>query len=62
MTAPLGCQHCGAEKREHCQRWHPSVGFHGWTEPTRDQIRDRLRIRLAARSAQATKLGERTDR
>jgi hypothetical protein len=40
---PEGCRYCGVAKRDHCQLWHPSVGWHGWVEPTREQICQRMR-------------------
>ncbi|MBQ1061316.1 hypothetical protein [Micromonospora sp. C41] len=43
LTPPLGCGHCGVSQREHCQLWHPGVGWHGWAEPTREQINHRMR-------------------
>lgn len=46
---PMGCRWCGAAKREHARRWVPSKGWHGWEQPTREQIEARMRVRLAAR-------------
>lgn len=43
----LGCRWCGVAKREHVQLWVPSAGWHGWVEPTRDQVEARMRARLA---------------
>lgn len=56
MTAPTaeGCRHCGTPYRDHCQRWTPDAGWHGWVEPTREQIHDRMRARLAAKLMKET--------
>jgi hypothetical protein len=45
-TAALGCRWCGVEERGHVQLWHPEFGWHGWIEPTREQITERMRDRL----------------
>ena len=42
----LGCRWCGVGEREHPQLWVPSHGWHGWTEPTREQVEARMRARL----------------
>ncbi len=48
MTAPGGCRYCGAEKYNHCQRYHgPELGFGGFVHPTQEQIKERM---LANRS------------
>lgn len=49
-TAPAahGCRWCGVEQRDHCQLWVPGHGWHGWTEPTRQQVNARMRTRLTA--------------
>ncbi|SCF41844.1 hypothetical protein GA0070563_1126 [Micromonospora carbonacea] len=43
---PEGCRWCGTPQREHPQTWIPGHGWHGWTEPTRQQIAARMRARL----------------
>ncbi|MEU4781042.1 hypothetical protein [Micromonospora sp. NPDC023633] len=49
MVTAEGCRHCGVARRDHAQTWHPDAGWHGWTEPTRQQIHDRIRARYARR-------------
>ena len=39
---PNGCKHCGIDYQIHCQRYHDDVGWHGWTQPTQDQIKARM--------------------
>lgn len=46
LTAPMGCLWCGIPERGHGQRWTPEVSCHGYEQPTRDQIAERLRARL----------------
>lgn len=47
MTAPnpSGCQHCGVDQQEHMQRWISGIGWHTWTKPTDQQIKERMRAR-----------------
>lgn len=47
MTAPKpgGCRHCGIDDREHMQRWATGIGWHVWTQPTQQQIKDRMTTR-----------------
>lgn len=47
MTAhtPSACRHCGVERREHAQRWTEDAGWHVWTAPTQQQIKDRMKAR-----------------
>jgi hypothetical protein len=56
VTAPTaeGCRHCGTPRRDHGQRWTADAGLHGWVEPTRAQIHDRMRARLAAKLTEAS--------
>lgn len=42
---PSGCAHCGLERRLHFSRWTDAAGWHVWTEPSREQIRQRMRQR-----------------
>lgn len=48
-TPALGCRWCGVEQRGHGQRWMPGMGFHVWDEPTREQVRTRMRDRYAGK-------------
>lgn len=41
-----GCRHCGTAMRDHYQLWIQDIGWHGWIEPTREQILERMRARL----------------
>ena len=56
---PMGCRWCGAEEREHVQRWVPSKGWHGWEQPTRKQINRRLWARLAKSRQARIAVGDR---
>jgi hypothetical protein len=42
---PSACRHCGVERREHAQRWTEDAGWHVWTAPTQQQIKDRMKAR-----------------
>ena len=48
-TAPSGCYWCGIEKRGHFNRWTASPGWHQWTPPTQEQIKQRMVARREAR-------------
>lgn len=54
---PMGCRWCGTPQREHSQRWTPDVRWHGYEQPTRQQIADRLRAKfgLPTSSEETTK-------
>ena len=52
-TAPMGCRLCGIERRGHAIQYGPA-GRHTWTQPTEQQIKDRMRARQAEREAPAT--------
>jgi len=60
MTTPSdtpvdGCRHCGIPYHPmHAQQWTKSVGWHGWTQPTQEQIKTRMPARRAARIAKET--------
>lgn len=41
-SEPGGCRWCGVLPREHITRWADAVGYHKWTVPTSDQIRERM--------------------
>ncbi|MFF8422869.1 hypothetical protein [Streptomyces sp. NPDC015680] len=49
IPSPSSCRHCGLDEREHMQRWKTGAGWHTWTPPTQDQIKQRMRDRRAAR-------------
>lgn len=51
MLTPSGCQHCGVERHDHFQRWTTKAGWHKWTAPTQEQIKERMQARRAARLA-----------
>lgn len=44
--APEGCRWCGIEHREHANQWAPSQQWHTYVQPTQDQIKARMRVRL----------------
>jgi len=44
---PSGCRWCGVARRDHAQRWTEAAGWHGWTAPTQQQIKDRMKGRAA---------------
>jgi len=46
---PSGCHHCGLHRRLHFQRWTDAAGWHGFTEPSRERIADRMRAKYADR-------------
>jgi hypothetical protein len=39
-----GCRYCGAEQREHAQRWVEGVGWHGYTTPSDELRKARLKF------------------
>lgn len=41
----MGCASCGITKRDHGQRWNKKSGWHGWIEPSKELIAERLRIK-----------------
>jgi hypothetical protein len=47
---PYGCRWCGDEQHHHGHQWHPEAGMHQWTEPSPEQIRDRMTARRARRN------------
>lgn len=51
---PSGCHHCGLDRRLHFQRWSDAAGWHGFTEPTRERITERMRARYAGRTTTPT--------
>ncbi|MFF2612294.1 hypothetical protein [Kitasatospora sp. NPDC058046] len=53
MTAPAGaCRHCPLLERGHARQWTEAAGWHPWTPPAEQQLRDRARARLAAKEVQ----------
>jgi hypothetical protein len=49
------CRHRDIPYRDHIgQRWTADAGWHPWVEPTRAQIHDRMRARLASRITEAS--------
>ncbi|MGW1533910.1 hypothetical protein [Streptomyces aureus] len=46
-TDPSGCRWCGITSRDHMQRWKAPVGWHQWTQPTQEQIKNRMQARRA---------------
>jgi hypothetical protein len=51
IPAPSSCRHCGIARREHAQRWTTRAGWHQWTPPTEQQIKDRMLAWRRARTA-----------
>jgi hypothetical protein len=61
VTPVNGCRHCGVPERStpdnpryHAQQWTEGVGWHGWTQPTQDQIKARMLARRADRIMRRT--------
>lgn len=46
---PSGCKWCGASKQSHCGRWTRYIGWHQWTMPSIEQIKERMIYRREAR-------------
>ena len=62
MTAavPGGCRYCVIEQRDHARRWSSSrgddgeqVGWHQWTQPTDEQVKERMLARHTAEGGHA---------
>jgi hypothetical protein len=51
VTGPSGCRWCGVTKPDHASRWNVDIGWHQWTQPTQQQIKDRMRARRAERTS-----------
>ncbi|MDL4812743.1 hypothetical protein [Actinomadura opuntiae] len=54
LTPVDGCRHCGLPRLlpdglPHARRWSRGPGWHGWTAPTQQQIKDRMIARRADR-------------
>ncbi|MEU7891728.1 hypothetical protein AB0B45_02560 [Nonomuraea sp. NPDC049152] len=54
LAQPNGCRWCGLAQRVHFQRWTPSAGWHGWTQPTTNQIKQRMKTRRTLRGQRAS--------
>ncbi|MCM1964893.1 hypothetical protein [Streptomyces sp. G1] len=46
---PSSCRWCSIPAGRHYQQWTAAAGWHPWTAPTREQIKERMRARRAAR-------------
>ena len=58
---PSGCRWCGLGERGHAQQWKPPAGWHKWTPPTLEQIKQRMWSRRTARlNAEPAKYHART--
>ena len=44
-VTPDGCRWCGVARREHVQLWDETRGWHGWEQPTLEQLRARMKHR-----------------
>ncbi|MEV0379766.1 hypothetical protein [Nonomuraea sp. NPDC050643] len=54
VAQPSGCRWCGLAQRGHCQRWTRAAGWHGWTPPTQDQIKQRMKARRTLQGQRAS--------
>ncbi|MFD8529448.1 hypothetical protein ACFV0L_18710 [Streptosporangium canum] len=54
VAQPNGCRWCGIAQRDHYQRWTRLAGWHGWTPPTQDQIKHRMKARRSLRGQRAS--------
>ncbi|MEV1168573.1 hypothetical protein [Nonomuraea sp. NPDC049784] len=54
VAQPNGCRWCGLAQRDHFQRWTPAAGWHGWTPPTQEQIKQRMKGRRTWRGQSAS--------
>jgi len=50
-ASPNSCGLCGIEQAGHARQWRWPVGWHSWTSPTQQQIRDRMLARRAGRTS-----------
>ncbi|WP_433355542.1 hypothetical protein ACQP25_17015 [Microtetraspora malaysiensis] len=53
VAQPKGCRWCGLAQRDHYQRWSRLAG---WTPPTQEQIKQRMKARRTLRSQSASLL------
>ncbi|MCX4784054.1 hypothetical protein [Streptomyces sp. NBC_01264] len=49
-TPPSACRHCGIDHHEHMQRWTSAAGWHQWTQPTQQQVKQRMTVRRKGRT------------
>jgi hypothetical protein len=49
-AGPNSCGLCGIEQTGHARQWRWPVGWHAWTEPTQQQIKNRMLARRAERT------------
>ena len=49
LATAESCAACDVPQREHCQRWTPAAGWHGWIAPDRALIAARIRVRYQAK-------------
>lgn len=54
VAQPNGCRYCGLAQRDHFQRWARSAGWHCWTPPTQDQIKQRMKARRTVQGQSAS--------
>ncbi|MEV4472843.1 hypothetical protein [Nonomuraea sp. NPDC049504] len=60
VAQPNGCRYCGLPQRgsrtqfPHGSRWTSSTGWHVWTPPTQDQIKQRMKARRTWRGQSAS--------
>ncbi|WP_214317075.1 hypothetical protein [Nonomuraea sediminis] len=54
VAQPSGCRWCGIAQLGHFQRWTRLAGWHGWTPPTQDQIKERMKARRAWQGQRAS--------
>lgn len=53
MPDPSACRWCGISKANHLGQWSSTVGWHVWTEPTKEQRYEAIRANAAERKAKA---------
>ncbi|MFI6497143.1 hypothetical protein [Nonomuraea typhae] len=54
VAQPSGCRWCGLAQRDHFTRWSRSVGWHGYSPPTQDQIKQRMKARRTLQGQRAS--------
>ena len=55
LIEPSACRHCNRPRQEHFQRWAQEAGWHGWEQPTQQQIKERMLARRTARQQAAVR-------
>lgn len=58
---PNGCGRCGIPKDRHGRQWTLSAGWHPWTRPTDEQIKERMLRRRSVNELRALLAGQRED-